>query len=188
MNNITIKFLILGVFLGIGTLFTSSLYAQPTREKTPEQIRREIDKRTQKAVKRHEEMLKYLKKVDPEQYKQYNAQYERQKKIDQIYNDFQKKKISLDQAKTSLYPLIEAHAQNDLATLDKRIQELKNKIEQLKTRKISPSGDELTAAKARLQLLADIKSNPKKLIDFRIDSLLRQINPPQKDLLGAENP
>ena len=96
--------------------------------------------------------------------------------------------MALSQAKTSLYPLIEAHAKGDLDSLDTRIKELNKKIEELKARKIKPSVDELSLAQKRLQLLFDIKSTPKKLIDFRVDNLLGQIVPPKKDLLGETYP
>ena len=183
-NNKILIILLIGMTVSIN----SPVFAQPASRMSHEQRRVESEKRTKEDAQLHEEMLQYLKTVDPAQYEIYKTQYEQQKKIDQIFADFQKKKINLNQAKSSLYPLIEAAAEKDLHSLDTRIIELNKKIEELKARKINPSADEIAIAQKRLKLLAEIKSNPKKLIDFRVDNLLGKIVPPQKDLLGGTYP
>ena len=190
MNKIHLSRIFKILMVGIFVLINHSAFAQPQppRRLTPEEKKMYAEKRQKQAAQNHEQMLQHLKKTDPSQYEQFKAQQDRQKKTDQILNDFKKKKIPLSLAKTSLYPLAEADAKNDLATLDSRIKELQQKIEELKAKKINPSADDLALAQKRLQLLLDIKSTPKKLIDFRVDNLLGQIVPPKKDLLGETYP
>jgi len=190
MNKIHLSRMLIIFVVGIFVLNNPFAFAQPQppRRLTPEEKKMYAEKRQKQAAQKHEQMIQHLKKVDPTQYEQLKAQQDRQKKTEQILNDFKKKKIPLSQAKVSLHPLIEAHTKSDLDSLDTRIKELQQRIEKLKARKINPSADDLALAQKRLQLLLDIKSNPQKLIDFRVDNLLGQIVPPQEDLLEATYP
>lgn len=164
------------------------------RQMTLQEHQKMAEKRKKQLTKKHEMMLNHLKKKDPARYEQFKAHHDRQQRIDKLVTDLRNKRISNTEARKSLLPLIAEHSQGDLGSLDERITTLTKTLNDLKAQLSKKSvakadfSSQIAQAEARLQLLQEIKSNPKKLTEFRVDNLLGNIKPRQKDLLGRTFP
>lgn len=156
MRSILMMNLIL-LFSG-GFIFAQEPKTNPAQmqdsQKQMEKIHQDMEKRQQQELER-------LKETDPQAYQERRASLDRQAQIQALIASFQAGKISLSQAESQLYPLVEEDMQVYINNLGVMIQRQEKQLEFLK----------------------EVRSDPQQLIKKRIDELLGKSRPNPEDLL-----
>jgi len=147
----------LGILILISLISSCFLYAQNPQLEDIEKERRMMEERIKK---KEEEFLSELKKRDPSAYQAYLERKEKEEKKRKIIQDFRLGKITKEQAKSLLRPLVEKEID-----VKSRIERIDDEIKMLQ--------EQIKRIQEEIGKLKKYKTNPSLMIEDTLEDYLR---------------
>jgi len=155
--------LIFSLVFAIPVLSQSENASTPTFN--PQEMEKEARKMQEQMESEKRKHFETLKKENPQMYQDAMRQEELSQQMSKIIEDYFSQKISYENAKSKLYPLIKEGMNTQVDNLDNEIQMLEQRLEELRK----------------------AKRNPDYLVYQQIDNMLGKSSNAQKDITIPEN-